>query len=283
MDSCKNSTKTKQNNLLLKNSNHTATYFAETMFSSSRIMKFIKRDLPLLNSLKKCYSCSHSLYVKPMDAKIFSGYVFYKYQHRKHMLQFYEKLITIHSVKYSSSSKSPDEAKQETEKTKANDAASATDPEGKPSSLFDTTKFKDAVIKVLPKKNENLKIELPLLSKERNFLTAIRAMSEFLLSPEDLEDLRKTNRRSPFENEPPITVYWRKDVESKAIKVWGSLEVLEKEKQKRDRDMKNYQEYLFQLKKKKNPVPPTPTSTETFREKLAMDSSGKVVWTAVIM
>lgn len=63
------------------------------------------------------------------------------------MLQFFEKLKTIHSVKYSSSSKSPDEAKEETGKTKANDAASATDPEGKPSTLFDTTRFKDAVIK----------------------------------------------------------------------------------------------------------------------------------------
>ena len=55
----------------------------------------------------------------------------------------------------------------------------------------------------------------PQVSTERNFITAVRAMSEFLLKPSDLEDLRKTKRRSPFDNEPRITVYWRKDVENK--------------------------------------------------------------------
>jgi len=50
---------------------------------------------------------------------------------------------------------------------------------------------------------------------ERNFITPVRAMSDFLLKPSDLEGLRKTKRRSPYESEPPITVYWRKDVESK--------------------------------------------------------------------
>lgn len=54
-----------------------------------------------------------------------------------------------------------------------------------------------------------------MVSTERNFITAVRAMSEFLLKPTDLEGIRKTKRRSPFENEPRITVYWMKDIEIK--------------------------------------------------------------------
>ena len=52
-------------------------------------------------------------------------------------------------------------------------------------------------------------------SSARNFITPIRAMNEYLLKPNDLADLRKFQRRSPYENEPPITVYLRKDVEAK--------------------------------------------------------------------
>lgn len=58
-----------------------------------------------------------------------------------------------------------------------------------------------------------------MVSTERNFITALRAMTEFLLTPEDLEGLRKTKRRSPFDNEPRITVYWMKDVENKLVYV----------------------------------------------------------------
>jgi solute carrier family 30 (zinc transporter), member 9 len=50
---------------------------------------------------------------------------------------------------------------------------------------------------------------------ERNFITPVRAMNEFHLKSSDLETLKKTERRSPYENEPPITVHWLKDVEAK--------------------------------------------------------------------
>lgn len=67
----------------------------------------------------------------------------------------------------------------------------------------------------MPRKKERVKFDTSHPFTERNFITAVRAMAEFLLKPSDLENLRKTKRRSPFENEPPITVYWRKDVEEK--------------------------------------------------------------------
>lgn len=79
-------------------------------------------------------------------------------------------------------------------------------------------------------------------SLERNFITPARAMSDFLLKASDLECLSKIKRRSPYEQEPPITVYWRKDVEAKAIGVWGSRESLLKEQLKREVERKKHQQ-----------------------------------------
>ena len=50
--------------------------------------------------------------------------------------------------------------------------------------------------------------------------------------------LRVTTRRSSTTtssgtNDPPINVYWRKDIEAKSIAVWGSPEALELEKERR--------------------------------------------------
>jgi len=70
-------------------------------------------------------------------------------------------------------------------------------------------------------------------------------MSDFLLKPTDLESLPKTKRRSPYEQEPPITVYWRKDVEAKALEVWGSRESLLKECLKREIEKKKHQQSEF--------------------------------------
>lgn len=67
---------------------------------------------------------------------------------------------------------------------------------------------------------------------ERNFITATRAMQDFLLKPEHLVSLRVTTRRSPNENAPSVKVYWRKDIEAKSIQIWGSLEAMEGEKEK---------------------------------------------------
>ena len=45
-----------------------------------------------------------------------------------------------------------------------------------------------------------------------------------------------TTRRSSFEtNDPPIQVYWRKDIEARSIEVWGSPEAVALEKEKRAR------------------------------------------------
>lgn len=70
-------------------------------------------------------------------------------------------------------------------------------------------------------------------------------MSDFLLKPSDLENLAKTKRRSPYEQEPPITVYWRRDVEAKAIEVWGTRENLLRECLKREIEKKIHQQSMY--------------------------------------
>jgi len=54
-----------------------------------------------------------------------------------------------------------------------------------------------------------------LTSTARNFVTQGRAIKEYLLKPDELIGLRKTMRRSPHADEPPILVYWRRDVEAR--------------------------------------------------------------------
>ncbi|XP_051165947.1 zinc transporter 9 isoform X2 [Leptopilina boulardi] len=103
---------------------------------------------------------------------------------------------------------------------------------------------------LIPKKvKKRVKLDLTASSLERNFITPVRAMSDFLLKPSDLESLPKTKRRSPYEFEPPITVYWRKDVEAKALAVWGSQEALLKELLKKELEIKTYQQNIFTVKR----------------------------------
>ncbi|KAF0288884.1 Zinc transporter 9 [Amphibalanus amphitrite] len=85
--------------------------------------------------------------------------------------------------------------------------------------------------------------------RDRNLITAVRAMEEYLMKSGDLEPLGSTQRRSPFENEPPIRVYFRAEVEQQAIKKWGSLERLEAEKRKREHIQLAHQQALFSVKK----------------------------------
>uniref|UniRef100_A0A1Y1L5P5 Proton-coupled zinc antiporter SLC30A9, mitochondrial n=2 Tax=Photinus pyralis TaxID=7054 RepID=A0A1Y1L5P5_PHOPY len=140
---------------------------------------------------------------------------------------------------------------------------------------------KSETVKPPPKKRA--RVDLSAASVERNFITPVKAMSDFLLKPSDLESLPKTKRRSPYENEPPITVYWRKDVEAKALELWGSKENLAKEVLKRDIERKKYQQDIFTVKRRLRDFRRElgkPTNVEEADEGL-MGRSGKVVITAI--
>lgn len=134
-----------------------------------------------------------------------------------------------------------------------------------------------------PKKRS--KLDPSHLSLERNFITPVRAMSDFLLKPADLESLPKTKRRSPYEQEPPITVYWRKDVEAKAIEVWGTRENLLKECLKREIEKKKHQQNIFTVKRRlRDYRREIGSKTKEIDEETGLfGGSGKVVLTAVGM
>lgn len=110
----------------------------------------------------------------------------------------------------------------------------------------------EAPTKIPAAKPRRERVDFSRSSLERNFITPARAMSDFLLKLSDLESLPKTKRRSPYEQEPPIVVYWRKDVEAKAIEKWGSRENLLRECLKREIEKKRYQQstsFAFDLPK----------------------------------
>lgn len=146
---------------------------------------------------------------------------------------------------------------------------------------------------LIAEKNKDLakkrvRVNFALSSLERNFITPNRAMSDFLLKPADLESLQKTKRRSPYEQEPPITVYWRKDVEAKAIEIWGTRDNLLMECLKRELSLKQQQQNAFTMKRRlrdyrremgsRTAAPATGIANEAGG---LMGSSGKVVMTAV--
>ncbi|KAJ2950452.1 hypothetical protein O0L34_g8695 [Tuta absoluta] len=97
---------------------------------------------------------------------------------------------------------------------------------------------------------KRLLIDFSASYTERNFITPMRAMTEYLLKQSDLETLPKVLRRSPYEAAPPMTVYYRKDVEAKAIEVWKSKEALEKELLRRELDRRRYEQDVFTVKRR---------------------------------
>ncbi|XP_013175437.1 PREDICTED: zinc transporter 9 [Papilio xuthus] len=115
----------------------------------------------------------------------------------------------------------------------------------KPQKAASTTKEE-----IAPQVKKRLLIDFSASYTERNFITPMRAMTEYLLKQSDLESLPKVLRRSPYESEPPITVHYRKDVEAKAIEVWGSREVLEKELLRRELDRRRYEQDVFTVKRR---------------------------------
>lgn len=140
----------------------------------------------------------------------------------------------------------------------------------------------ESVIKVVHRSKERKKLDLTQATTERNFVTPVRAMNDYLLKPSDLQDLRKFIRRSPFDDTPPITVYLRRDVEARALQVWGSFEVLEKERKKRKQieadareSILNVKRILKDYRRLNDPV--------AIERDISLRESGHVVWTAVVI
>ncbi|CAF4705333.1 unnamed protein product [Rotaria socialis] len=130
---------------------------------------------------------------------------------------------------------------------------------------------------------------------ENNFITAIRAMHEYLLKPADLETLKQYRTRSPYsevsENASMLTVYRRGDVEKRAYEVWGSPEMLNKEKVKRAKARQIEYEPIFSLKKSLKEYQKRLLMLEnaffddqkTVKNTILTTSGGKVVVVAVLV
>jgi len=77
----------------------------------------------------------------------------------------------------------------------------------------------------------------------------LRAITDYLIRPEDLEGLPTFKRRSPFEGASEITVYLRSDVEKRAIEVWGSREILEAQQRKKIQEDEAYKARIYEMKR----------------------------------
>ncbi|VVC40685.1 Putative DNA-binding domain,Cation efflux protein,XPA C- terminal [Cinara cedri] len=131
-----------------------------------------------------------------------------------------------------------------------------------------------------------IKTQRPEKSVDRNYITARRAMTEFMLKSTDLEGLKTIKRRSPFEDEPPINVYWRKDVVAKASEVWGSQEDLVTQLIKREIDRKKKQQTMFTIKahrRSNRRQNLSQNDLKTQKSSGLFGASGRVVLTAVVI
>ena len=64
--------------------------------------------------------------------------------------------------------------------------------------------------------------------------------------------MKQHQRRNPFDEygfDEKINVYLKQDVETKAIKIWGSLENIAKEKERQRREYDIHRQQVFMLKK----------------------------------
>ncbi|CAF0711664.1 unnamed protein product [Brachionus calyciflorus] len=151
--------------------------------------------------------------------------------------------------------------------------------------------YQSVNIRLVPKNIVSSKIDYSRSYTANNFIIAVRAMNDYLLSPSDLDSLIKYKRRNPFDEygqNELINVYLRSEVEAKALSIWGSLENLEKEKEKKKRDFDRQRQAVFNLKKSlrdyhnrieelENPLTDKQYSNTTIFKTL----SGKVVLSAV--
>ena len=135
-------------------------------------------------------------------------------------------------------------------------------------------------VRVVPR--ARTKLDVTQATTERNFITLNRAMNEYLLKPSDLADLRKFPRRSPYASEPPINVYLRRDIETRALQVWKSSENLEKERRKRTALEESNNQAISSIKKLLREYKRVNDPETKEREKMAATTT-KVVISAIMI
>ncbi|KAM6440709.1 proton-coupled zinc antiporter SLC30A9, mitochondrial [Liasis olivaceus] len=120
-----------------------------------------------------------------------------------------------------------------------------------------TATVRDAINQIpFPQQPIQVKVKAVLKKREygpkytkNNFITGVRAISEFCLKSSDLDQLRKIKRRSPHDDTEAFTVFLRSEVEAKSLEVWGSPEALARERKRRKEAEREYMEKLFRSQK----------------------------------
>jgi len=153
-------------------------------------------------------------------------------------------------------------------------------------------KFQKVNIKLLSKLIRK-KIDYSQSYTLNNFLTTSRACNEYLLKPTDLTNLKQHHRRNPFDEYGAfenINVYLKRDVEERALQVWGSLENIAKEKEKLKKEYDHHRQQVFNMKKTlkdyQNKIDnlENPFNENRFTNtKIHETFSGKVVLSAIAM
>ncbi|XP_077984102.1 proton-coupled zinc antiporter SLC30A9, mitochondrial-like [Glandiceps talaboti] len=161
-----------------------------------------------------------------------------------------------YSIRTASSNKSPNDressAKQENKITTPESDVTDTDKTTRNVQSEKVDQHSDAIVKVKPFIGRRQRIDKSKKYTDNNTITTVRAMNEYFLKSSDLDDLRKTARRSPYreeEGDTPMMVYLRSDVEARAMEVWGSKAALDRERKKKQQQREIYKEHAFLLKK----------------------------------
>lgn len=117
---------------------------------------------------------------------------------------------------------------------------------------------------------------------ENNTITPVQAMTQYMLSPSELENIPQIKVRSPYNVGARLFVYLEKDVERRAIQVHGSLEELARKRKriKRQFDLKNRRKWFLRLFSRKKD---TASSEKKERFAVLKSGAGRVVTYAAFM
>lgn len=92
-------------------------------------------------------------------------------------------------------------------------------------------------------------IDYNFVYTKNTIISASRALSDYLLTVEDLETLRKTSVRTAYNDSelPPDFCYLKIDVEKRALERWGSIEALDRERERRKEALEEGERYRKDL------------------------------------
>jgi len=92
-------------------------------------------------------------------------------------------------------------------------------------------------------------IDYNVIYTKNTIISASRALSDYLLTVEDLDGMRKTAVRTAYNDSelPPDFCYLKVDVEKRALERWGSIEALEREKERRKEALEEGERYRKDL------------------------------------